>query len=332
MDQRLLNGDFNSQADLLILVRMPGSTEYAELTETCKEKSRILSTNAKGRPIIGYIVINSYLPIEDIDDDRYKKELYSTMFLHQLTHILGFSKTILNGKVTFKNSTITRMSTNKPIIKTLITHTTLINEAKKYFGLNANLDGLELEEFQDDICNDYIHWDSRILLGDYMTFMIYEEEQTISELTLTLLELTTFYKTNKYTGGLSRFGRNQGLDFFTEDCNELLTEGMTNNTKRKSKFPNEFCASITKTTCSSGRLSKGICDNYISDVTPYKYYSRDQWETYGYKYADFCPVSKSEIQQSNNKYSLIGNCKFGVRDNYGHYAFNYWQTHKVDND
>ena len=331
MNYNLINGDFNPEADLLILVRIPGGSEYSEIN-TCKEKSGIISTNAKGRPIIGYIVINIYLEIENINDDRYKKELYSTMFLHQLTHILGFSKTILNGKVTFQSSSITRMSKNKPIIKTLISHTTLINEAKKYFGLNANenLDGLELEEFQDDICNDYIHWDSRILLGDYMTFMIYEEEQTISELTLTLLELTTFYKTNKYTGGLSRFGRNQGLDFFTEDCNELLTEGATNNTKRKSKFPNEFCASITKTTCSSGRLSKGICDNYISDVTPYKYYSRDQWETYGDKYADFCPISKSEIQQSNQKYSLIGNCKFGVRDNYGHYAFYYWQTHKVD--
>ena len=198
----LLQENNNPEADLLILVRTPGGSEYTEIT-TCKEKSGIISTNANGRPIIGYIVINTYLDIENINEDKYKKELYSTMFLHQLTHILGFSKTILNGKVTFQNSTITRMSTNKPIIKTLITHTTLINEAKKYFGLNVNLDGLELEEFQDDICNDYIHWDSRILLGDYMTFMIYEEEQTISELTLTLLELTTFYKTNKYTGGLS---------------------------------------------------------------------------------------------------------------------------------
>ena len=332
MDQRLLNGDFNSQADLLILVRMPGSTEYAELTETCKEKSRILSTNAKGRPIIGYIVINSYLPIEDIDDDRYKKELYSTMFLHQLTHILGFCKSILNEKVEYREATITRMSLNNPIKKTLIYNNNLLEEAKKYFGLSENIGGLELEESPSNICDDYIHWDSRILLGDYMTFPIYDQEQTISELTLTLLEITGFYQTKKYTGGLSRFGRKQGNDFFTQDCNEMLTEGITNHTNRKSLFPNEFCASQTKTTCSSGRLSKGICDNYLSDLMDYDYYVRENWGNHGDKYADLCPISESEIKQKNGKSSLIGNCKFGVRKNYGHYAFLYWQSHKKDYD
>jgi len=331
MNSDLLNGNFKEKVDLLILVRMPKEDLDNSEIEACNEKSRIIKTN-NGRPIIGYIVINKNFKIEDIDDNRYKKELYSVIFLHQLTHILGFNKTILNGKVKFEKFGIERISSNNPITKTLISNDNLLAEAKKYFGLNEDIKGLELEEFQSDICDEYIHWDSRILLGDYMTFLIYEEEQTISELTLTLLEITGFYKTNKYTGGLSRFGRNQNNIFLTKDCNDILTEGATNNTKRKSLFPNEFCASNTKTTCSSGRLSKGTCDNYETDMRKYTKYSRIQWENYGDEYADFCPISMSEIKQSENKYSLIGNCKFGERKNYGHYAFYYWNPLKEDKD
>ena len=330
MNQTFFNANFNPEADLLILVRVPIDSDRSEI-RACNEKSRIMMKSNNGRPIIGYIVINNDLDIEDIDDHRYKKELYSTIFLHQLTHILGFNKTFLNGKVTFKKSTIERMSNGKPITKTLISNSLLLEEAQKYFDLRNSIEGLELEEIQSDICDEYIHWDSRILLGDYMTFLIYEEEQTISELTLTLLEATGFYKTNKYTGGLSRFGRNQDNIFFTQDCNAILTEGATNNTNRKSLFPNEFCASHTKTTCSSGRLSKGTCDNYITDMVNNNNYSRSDWGNYGDKYADYCPISMSEIKREN-KYSLKGNCKFGDRNNYGHYAFFYWQPEKTHYD
>jgi len=333
MNPVLLNETNKLEEDLLILVKMKGNSDKNEI-KLCNEKSRIIKANQGGRPIIGYIVIDDDLEIEESDDDKYKKELYSTIFLHQITHILGFNKTILSGiGVKFERYEIKRMSLNNPINKTLISHSNLLEEAKKYFGLSEDIKGLELEESPSNICDEYIHWDSRILLGDYMTFIIYEEEQTISELTLTLLETTGFYQTNKYTGGLSKFGRNQENQFFTLDCNDVLTEGLTNNTKRKSLFLNEFCASHTKTTCSSGRLSKGTCDNYLNDAQEIEgNYFRKDWDAYGDKYADYCPISMSEIKKKASKYSLIGNCKFGVRENYGHYAFQYWDTEKMSLD
>ena len=37
-------------------------------------------------------------------------------------------------------------------------------------------------------------WEEKILLGDYMTSIMYDEEQSISEFTLALLEDTGNYK------------------------------------------------------------------------------------------------------------------------------------------
>ena len=69
----------------------------------------------------------------------------------------------------------------------------------------------------------------------------YVQEQVISEFTLALLEDTGFYEVNYYTGGLMRFGKNAGCEFFTQDCNEPLENVAPNkNTQKKSIFKNEF--------------------------------------------------------------------------------------------
>ena len=79
-----------------------------------------------------------------------------------------------------------------------------------------------------------------------------------------------------------KFGKNAKCNFFNNDCNKLLIEGSTKNTQRYSTFPNEFCSNIKKSTCSSGRLSKGMCDNSLTsnDMLESKY-SRNSWENYG---------------------------------------------------
>lgn len=182
-------------------------------------------------------------------------------------------------------------------------------------------------------CLDYIHWDARILLGEYMTSFRYVQEQVISDFTLIILEDTGLYKTNRYTGGLMRFGKGVGCSFFTKDCdynldNSTIAEGQT--TTKYTIFENEFCAGNRKTTCSSGRLSRGICDNY------YSYSLEDEsnsalsrnWDLYGNEYADYCPISLSEREEKKDKikYSYIGNCNLGNSDDFGKLAFSYWKS------
>ena len=49
-----------------------------------------------------------------------------------------------------------------------------------------------------------------------------------------------------------------------------------------------------KTTCSSGRQSRGVCDMYRSvGILFSNDYKRD-WDLYGNQYAEYCPISLSE--------------------------------------
>ncbi len=164
-----------------------------------------------------------------------------------------------------------------------------------------------------------------------MTSQIYVQEQVISEFTLALLKDFRYYDVNYYTGGLMKFGKNTKCNFFNTDCNKLLKEGTTENTQRYSTFPNEFCSSITKSTCTSGRLSRGICENSLlsNDMLGSKY-SRNSWENYGNKYADYCPISLSEKEDEthNEKYTFIGSCNLEKKNAFDHYAFYYWQKEK----
>ena len=317
-----------SNYDLAILVRKKASQFDSD--SDCNEKNIILKTD-HGRPIFGYIVIEDKYgkyPI-DRDDEQYLIEFYSYIFLHQFTHILGFNKTFLENRgITIRNKTISRNNNNLNINKLVIDNNNLRSLAQKYFGCN-----IELETEENDGCKEYIHWDYRILLGDYMTSLIYMQEQVISNFTLALLEETQLYKANYFTGGLMRFGKNRGCDFFQKDCNRLLEEWEKPNpnqtTTRAPIFKNEFCSGIMKTTCSTRRLSRGICYNHITTdiISSSKIqYKRNRWDTYGNNYADYCPISSGDFEigdEDEKKYSYIGSCKFGKKNNYGMWAFSY---------
>ena len=178
-------------------------------------------------------------------------------------------------------------------------------------------------------------------MNTYMTKNIYTQEQVISEITLNLLEDTGLYKINYYTGGLMRFGKNATCEFFKNDCNVNKTASEIHGnqtTIRNSKFLNEFCSGQTKTTCSSGRLSRGLCFNEksTSQMVDKTQYNRG-WENYGNKYSDYCPISIGEKEVDiDPKYSFIGNCKIGKTENYGNRAFYYWlESHNpslIDNN
>lgn len=58
----------------------------------------------------------------------------------------------------------------------MISTSNLINVAKKYFNCYNDNDYkvIELKEKKvQSVCDEFIHWDSRILLGDYMNAFSY---------------------------------------------------------------------------------------------------------------------------------------------------------------
>lgn len=248
--------------------------------------------------------------------------------LHQTTHILGFTRSILEDHII--SNTTNRFG--KVIEKQVIYTNNLMEFGKTYFNCDS-FPGIEIEELSEySGCKEYIHWDARVLEGDYMTAHINVQDQVISEFTLILLEDTGFYKVNKFTGGLMRFGKHVGCDFFTKDCNEQLPADQIagKNTTRKPTFKNEFCSGQLRTTCSPGRQSRGICDYYIPSLTVSQtangVYARTDWtDNYGDTYVDFCPTSLSqkETTKGGNQFSYIGNCKLG-NEQFGQPTFFFW--------
>ena len=346
-----LQTNFNSNYDLIVFVTkkssMNDNTEVINHFKYCNEFPQIHSYNEYNRPIIGSFIINDDY-YSQISNDTYKTEFFSYHCLHQLTHILGFNKDTLqkfSNKIEFepKESTRINNTNNLPVRREIIKcnnqECKLIEFAKKYFNC-SDLTSLELEEklINNDDCKNYTHWETRIFSGEYMTPNIYFQDQVISEFTLYLLEETGLYKVNNFTGGLMRFGKNAKCEFFKNDCNEekpeneILHENQT--TVRNSLFKNEFCSGNTKTTCSPGRQSRGLCDNHFSggkfSVEEKQIYSReneDIWKLYGNEYAEYCPISISEIEVSQtNEFSYIGNCNIGQKDNFGSKAFSYWNN------
>jgi len=60
----------------------------------------------------------------------------------------------------------------------------VVNAARKHFGCN-NLEGVELED-QGGEGSKNSHWESRVMLGDFMIAQSYDEN-VISEITLALM-------------------------------------------------------------------------------------------------------------------------------------------------
>ena len=329
------------KAHLVILVKLIDDNDNdAEFSSKCIDQIGIIKKNGRGRPIVGYIKVKRQYLLENVDTNTtYQKEYLSSLFLHQFTHLLGFARSVVteNG-LHITSTTISR--NHNPIQKEIISSPNLLKLAKKYYNCQDSniINGIELEDANSNNCDEeFIHWDERLLLGDYMTYEINVQEQVISNFTLLLLEETGFYKANYFTGGLMNFGKNGGCDFIKSDCNEVLKTGQTQNTQRFPTFKNEFCSSRTKTTCSPARLSRGLCENLIdstefatssSDYYIYKEYKRTSWEegfqsiNYGNQYADFCPISLNEKEYgSTKKKSYIGNCNLGTEKDYGGLAF-----------
>ena len=259
------------------------STEYADLFIFIRPKSTVgeeyidfatseifyhLDNNINSRPLIGGVIYNFEFKNKErnLEDKDSKYQAASTIFLHEFTHILGFNKTIFQKKsLIYHKQTKNRMNNNN-YDKYFFIGDNALRIAKSYFNC-PEMTGIELDiengyEIRDN--GNTVHWNERILLGDYMIPELYFIEQAISEITLAALADLKYYEVNYFTGGLMRFGKHKGCYFLYEDCVEEAESG--NPVRIKSRFPNEFCSNVyekaeTFGTCSSGRHSMAFCLN-----------------------------------------------------------------------
>ena len=248
------------------------------------------------RPLVGYVLINSSLDLSTMGN---AEEYLKLLFFHEITHVLVFHPILWENHYipVLNGSKFTMTKEINGINRTLITSPNVLKAAKKHFGC-SDIEGIELEN-QGGSGTSGSHWESRVMLGDYMIGFDYSEI-FLSEITLGLFNDSGWYKVNDYTGGLFRHGKNQKCEFLEEKCikNELAS------------FSNEFCNDKAFYRCGSSRLVRSFCYlvSYTSDIpSDYQYFS-DILKG-GYSYSDYCPISM-ELFLNKSMY-LSGNCKYG---------------------
>ena len=241
------------------------------------------------RPMAGVVLINKDLSLSKYDFKPYMKNL----LFHEITHVLGFHPMIFEAKKLYYKEKIDNEE------QIFINSPKVLEKAKIHFGCDS-IKGIRLEN-QGGQGTIGSHWESRYMLGDYMISSDYQEV-VISDISLASLEDIGFYKINFYTGGLFRFGKNQGCAFLKKKC--LYNEG------EKTSFPNEFCLDSGIAFCTSSHLAKGDCylTKFRNDLEDKYSYFQDM-KIGGFYAADYCPVSYS--LEIDNHYFYPKNCNYG---------------------
>ena len=309
--QSLINPK-NVDADYILIVRFEQPNELPN--GVLASAMPVLIHEETSRPIVGLLTISKTSYYFSLN--RFY-EYFSTVFIHELTHALGFLDGVFDYFPNKRAGTLKQVYEERSgITRTYVITSKVLELAKKHFACN-DLIGIELED-QGGQGSAISHWEQRVLLGDYMGAIIYQEEMTISEFTLALLEDSGWYKPNYYTGGLFRFGKNQGCDFLNLDC-------MTNNVT--SRFKNEFFnyEDANSPSCSTGRLSRTYEIVMSYDPTyvdgAYQRVKGSNGEIYGGAYytMDYCFIHAKNSLEGTNSY-FEGNCKLGD-GNYGSHIY-----------
>jgi leishmanolysin len=235
-----------------------------------------------GRPIAGGVGFGKSLDFSKTNSKYY----YSLLTLHEMNHILSFHMDLFpdfidstTGQKYKDGVTISEMVNG--VKKTMVSTPKVVAAARKHFGC-PTMKGVETEDQGGD-GTEGSHWEERVMLGDFMIGESFDEV-VISEISLALMEDSGWYKVNYFTGGLFRYGKNQGCGFVQSKCVE---NGVTN-------FPNEFSIVQGQAMCFAGRTGKGMSSlrTTTAAIDPNFQYFKETREG-GQLLADYCPVAGS---------------------------------------
>ena len=281
----------NVDADIVIF---PVILSQSQLGESVIAAASACFIDARTRrPIAGILFLGSSYDFSRANSNQYLE----MVLLHEITHILAFSSVLFEF---FPNQPVYANQTINGVNRKLLTTPEVVKRAQNHFGCD-NITGVELEN-QGGLGSVGSHWEARLMLGDYMISTDYDET-VISDITLALFEDSGWYKVNYYSGGLFRYGKNQGCTFLEEKC---IKNGVPTF--------EEFCNTPNKGKCLPGNISKGKCYivNYSNPIpAEYRYFSSDI--AGGFMPADYCPVA---LPQEDIKYYIPSSCKYGKKDQY----------------
>lgn len=264
-----------SDTDVLIYITTKSLTgrNYVSYSGACAVESSGLQNVYAGR-----IVIDPTNFFSITDENQF------TVLVHEITHMLGFSKNLF---MYWKNSTgenyteVTKIVNTRGVDKIYIVTPEVKAMAQSIYNCST-LEGMELEDHGDD-GTVFNHWDMRVLINDVMSTEIVNDA-IFSNLTLALLVDTGWYTVNYTMGQSPMFGTDAGCDFFSKKCLE-------NNESQFSKY---FCDTDSTSVCDFNHLYKSYCSTAKYPIplpTTYQYYT-DTYKGGSDMYTDYCPYSK----------------------------------------
>ena len=259
-----------------------------------------LSLSINKRPTAGKIEIQNNFNFKRNNI----KQFLRTVLFHELSHIFVFDPYLFNyiGAIKYIN----KDDESIPVI----TSEKALAKARLHFNCQT-LEGIPLEN-EGGSGSEISHWEARYMLGDYMVSSNYLEN-VISDITLALFEDSGWYEVNYYTGGLFRFGKNEGCQFFEKKC---IIDGDV-------VFPNEFCNSKKEPKCLNSHLGTGECyiGKYEEGEIPTKYQYFSDEKKGGLYNAEYCPVADLYATDSKNNSYFENSCNFGDSLNlFNHYG------------
>ena len=271
---------------------------FAKFTNLHEKSTSVILEYHGGNPIIGIVLFDNN--IENLDKSKLTFDYLKSLMLHHFIRLIGFSVPVQINQfnyIPYENDayylSLDEVGYEFPNV---------INYARKYFNCSS-IDRIELylEKILDENDEVYLYggneiemvdlyWPKRLFLGELLTKFDYPEERILSGFTLAFLDDLPYLKiTKNYTGGLMKFGKHKGCEFFFNDCgnssNPLYTFA------NEFYLPNETAGSDPS--CSSGRLSKTKYKlEPVEDVTDIFEYYLGNPKMAGPKSTNYCPIAR----------------------------------------
>jgi len=201
------------------------------------------------RPTIGVIIFNTAYITLDMKSVTLEGDFSTT--LHEITHVLGFSKALYAKYVnpdTLKP--LTGHIYNKTVngVPTFVLNVAPLTERLRAHFNCPTLEGAYLEN-QGGSGSFGAHFERRIFFNEFMTANDIRDPR-FSEFTLALLEGTGWYKPVYTMAEPMTYGKNAGCAFLDSPC--------VNNVTKKAAFK-EFCSPLTSAGIFHTRRAFGIC-------------------------------------------------------------------------
>ena len=272
---------------------------FAKFTNLHEKSTSVILEYHGGNPIIGIVLFDNN--IENLDKSKLTLDYLKSLMLHHFIRLIGFS--VPDQINQFNYIPYENDAYYLSLDEVGYEFPNVINYARKYFNCSS-IDRIELylEKILDENDEVYLYggneiemvdlyWPKRLFLGELLTKFDYPEERILSGFTLAFLDDLPYLKVTKnYTGGLMKFGKHKGCEFFFNDCgnssNPLYTFA------NEFYLPNETAGSDPS--CSSGRLSKTIykLDPFENETDIFEYYLEGQQKMAGPKSTNYCPIAR----------------------------------------